>query len=189
MTALLPSPLHPLVVHFPVVLAVFLPFLALLAMIAIARGTPPRTAWGLVTVAAVLLFIGSHVAIWSGEQEEEKVEEVLDHDLIEEHEHHGERLRLMAGIAVVVFAIGMGGGGFGRIARPVGFLLSVAILIQSIPAGHSGAMLVYRHGAAAAYVEQPAGPAGAAGATGATAPATPAEPAARTDSALPERDD
>ena len=153
MTDLLPSPLHPLVVHFPVVLASFLPFLALLAMLAIVRGVAPRVAWGLVTAAAVLLFIGSFVAVWSGEREEERVEEVVDHDLIEEHEEGGERIRLLAGIAVVVFAIGIGGGGFGRIARPVGFLLSVAILIQTIRTGHNGAELVYRHGAASAFVE------------------------------------
>ena len=152
MIDLLPSPLHPLVVHFPVVLTAFLPFLALLAMVAIVRGVAPRIAWGLVTAVAVLTFVGTYVAVWSGEREEEQVEEVIDHDLIEEHEEQGERLRLMAGIAVVVFAIGMGGGGFGRIARPVGFLLSVAMLIQAIPTGHSGGELVYRHGAADAYV-------------------------------------
>ena len=165
MTDLLPSPLHPLVVHFPVVLASFLPFLALLAMIAIMRGVAPRTAWGLVTVAAALLFVGSFVAVWSGEREEEAVEKVIDHDLIEEHEEGGERMRLLAGIAVVVFAIGMGGGGFGRIARPVGFLVSVAILIQAIQTGHNGAELVYKHGAASAYVEGQPGGAGSAAPT------------------------
>jgi uncharacterized membrane protein len=174
MLDLLPSPLHPLVVHFPVVLTAFLPFLALLAMVAIVRGVAPRIAWGLVTIIAALTFVGSHIAVWSGEREEEKVEEVIDHDLIEEHEELGERLRLMAGIAVVVFAIGMGGGGFGRIARPVGFLLSVAMLIQAIPTGHSGAELVYKHGAASAYVEnQPPAPPPA---DSTTLPADPAPP-------------
>ena len=42
---MLPNPLHPAVVHFPMVFAVLLPISAALAMWAIQRGTKPLRAW------------------------------------------------------------------------------------------------------------------------------------------------
>lgn len=149
---MLPDPLHPAVVHFPVVLAVLLPIAAGFGLLAIRRGTAPRSAWGYATLGALLLFAAAFTAVRTGEQEEEAVEEVVDHDIIHEHEEKGERLQLMAGIGFLVFAAGMSGGVVGRIARPVALLASLAIAGQAYLAGDSGGHLVYRHGAANAYL-------------------------------------
>jgi uncharacterized membrane protein len=160
---MLPDPLHPAVVHFPVVLAMLLPAAALLGMLAVRRGTAPRSAWSYVTLVAFLLFASSFVAVRTGEQEEETVEEVVDHDTIHEHEEKGERLQLLAGIGFLVFAAGLSGGAIGRIARPAALLGSLAIAGQAYLTGDSGGELVYRHGAAGAYVQDsvvgPVGPA------------------------------
>lgn len=150
---MLPDPLHPAIVHFPVVLATILPLVALLGFLAVGRGTAPRKAWGYVTLAAFLLFASAFVAVKTGENEEDRVEEVVDHDTIHEHEEKGERLQLMAGIGLLVIAAGLSGGGLGRIARPIGLLASLAIAGQAYLTGDSGGELVYKHGAAAAYVD------------------------------------
>lgn len=44
---MLPNPLHPAVVHFPIVLAVLLPLFVIGALWAIRRGAAPLRAWSL----------------------------------------------------------------------------------------------------------------------------------------------
>lgn len=154
---MLPDPLHPAVVHFPVVLATMFPLVVLLGLLAVNRGTAPRKAWGYVTLTAFLLFASAFVAVRTGENEEDAVEEVVSEDVIHEHEEKGERLQLLAGIGFLVIAAGLSGGGLGRIARPIGLLASLAIAGQAYLTGRSGGDLVYEHGAAAAYAE-PAAP-------------------------------
>ena len=150
---MLPDPLHPAIVHFPIVLATILPLVAFLGLLAVRRGTAPRKAWAYVTLAAFLLFASAFTAVKTGETEEERVEEVVDHDTIHEHEEAGERLQLFAGIGFLVLAAGLSGGGLGRIARPLGLLASLAIAGQAYLSGKSGGELVYEHGAASAYVD------------------------------------
>ena len=150
---MLPDPLHPAVVHFPIVLATILPLVALFGLLAVSRGTAPRRAWGYVAFAAFLVLAAAFTAVKTGEQEEETVEEVVDHDLIHDHEEAGERLQLLAGIGFLVFVAGLSGGGLGRIARPLGFLASLALAGQAYLVGRSGGELVYEHGAASAYVD------------------------------------
>ncbi|HJS48553.1 MAG TPA: DUF2231 domain-containing protein, partial [Gemmatimonadales bacterium] len=150
---MLPDPLHPAVVHFPIVLGTLLPLVALLGLLAIARGTAPRRAWGYVTLAALGLFAAAFTAVRTGEQGEEAVEKVVDREVIHHHEEEGELLQLMSGIAVIVFAAGMSGGGLGRVARPVALLASLALAWQTYHTGRSGGDLVYEHGAASAYVD------------------------------------
>jgi hypothetical protein len=111
-----------------------------------------------VTLAAFLLFASAFTAVKTGENEEERVEDVVDHDTIHEHEEKGERLQLFAGIGFLVIAAGLSGGGLGRIARPLGLLASLAIAGQAYLTGDSGGELVYKHGAAAAYVDSTGAP-------------------------------
>lgn len=148
---MLPDPLHPAVIHFPIALSVLLPFAALLGLLAVRRGTAPRKAWGYVTLVAFLAFAAAFVGVRTGEQEEDRVEEVVDRDAIHEHEEAGERLQLLAGIGFLVFAAGLSGGGVGRVARPVALLASLAIAGQAYLTGKGGGELVYDHGAASAY--------------------------------------
>jgi len=149
---MLPDPLHPAVVHFPIVLATMLPLAALLGLLAVSRGTAPRKAWAYVTLTAFLLFAASFVAVRTGENEEDRVEDVVARDPIHEHEEAGERLQLLGGIGFLIFAAGLSGGGVGRIARPVALLASLAIAGQAYLTGKGGGELIYEHGAASAYV-------------------------------------
>ena len=61
-------PLHPLVVHFPIVLSVLLPISALVALWAIRKGTTPRWAWALPVAVAAALTASAYVATETGER-------------------------------------------------------------------------------------------------------------------------
>jgi uncharacterized membrane protein len=150
---MLPDPLHPAIVHFPVVLAVLLPLAALLGLLAVRRGTAPRKAWGYVALASFLLFAASFTAVRTGEEGEEAVEDVVRENVIHDHEEQGERLQLMAGISFLVFVAGFAGGTVGRIARPAALAASLVMAYQAYLTGASGGELVYRHGAASAFVD------------------------------------
>ena len=63
----LPDPLHPVVVHFPIVLAALLPWIALGVPLATARGWLPRRAWAGVVLAAALVAGAGWMAEETGE--------------------------------------------------------------------------------------------------------------------------
>jgi H+/Cl- antiporter ClcA len=136
-----------------VVLAVLLPLAALLGVLAVRRGTAPRKPWSYVALLSFLLFAASFTAVRTGEQGEDKVENVVSEDAIHDHEEQGERLQVMAGISFLVFLTGFSGGSVGRIARPAALAASLAMAYQAYLTGGSGGELVYRHGAASAYVD------------------------------------
>ena len=52
---MLPDPLHPAVVHFPIALAALVPLLAVLAIVAIRRRFLPPHSWWLVVLLQALL--------------------------------------------------------------------------------------------------------------------------------------
>lgn len=148
---MLPDPMHPAVVHFPIVLAVLLPPVAAAALIAIRRGARPGPAWAMAVGTAALLALSSWVAVRTGEDQEDAVESVVAEGVLHDHEEAGERFLLLSGIVLVVVAGGLLPGVAGRAARGLGTAAAVALLVAGWQAGHSGGELVYRHGAASAY--------------------------------------
>jgi uncharacterized membrane protein len=150
---MLPDPLHPALVHLPIALAILVPFLALLAALAIARGFGDRSLWAGVVLLQVLLAGSGWIAAETGEDEEERVEEIVGHDAIHEHEEAAERLVWLAALAVPLAAAGMARGGAGAVARGLHVAAALGILAAAWTVGESGGELVYRHGAAGAYVQ------------------------------------
>src|SRR5688500_15760950 len=116
---MLPSPLHPAVVHFPIVFAVLLPIAALFALWVIRRGAAPLRAWAFPLAIAVGLTGSAWVAIQTGEAEEERVEAYVAESAIHEHEEAAERLLLVAGVVTLVAGAGLLTGAFGSAARLV----------------------------------------------------------------------
>lgn len=151
---MLPDPLHPAIVHLPIALAVLLPVAALVAAVAVARGWLPARAWALVVCLHVLLVGSAWLAVETGEHEEERVERVVTERLIEQHEERAEVFLWIAGAALLATAAGMIAGSVGSAARAGGVIASLGVLIAGAAVGHSGGELVYRHGAASAYVEK-----------------------------------
>jgi uncharacterized membrane protein len=147
----LPNPLHPAVVHFPIVLAFLLPLFAVGALVAIRRGARPRRAWSLPLGIAAALTLSSWVAVQTGEAQDERVEDVVAEQPLETHEETAELFLTLSGVLLAVAAAGLAPGLVGRTGRVVAAVGAVALVGAAARVGHSGGELVYRYGAASAY--------------------------------------
>jgi uncharacterized membrane protein len=150
---MLPDPLHPILVHFPIVLAVLAPLAAIGAFFAIRRGAAPRRAWAVPVVTLAALVLSAWISTATGEREEEKVERVVAERAIETHEEAAELFLYSAAGVLLVALVGFGRGTTGRVARVAGAVGTVVLVALGVNVGSSGGDLVYRHGAAQAYVD------------------------------------
>ncbi len=162
---MLPDPLHPIVVHFPVVLSVLLPVVAAGSLWAIRSGARPLRAWGVLVAVAAALTLSAWVAVETGEDQEERVEKVVTETRLDAHADAGEALLFVTIGVLAVLALGVLPGDKGRIARYVGAVGTLAAATAAFKAGMTGGDLVYKYNAASAYAT--ADSAGAAGAQGA----------------------
>lgn len=146
-------PLHPIAAHFPIVLGITLPVLALLLWWAIKKEYLQQRAWILVVFLALTYGVSSFVAVELGEKDEDKVEKVVSEKVIEEHEEAGE---LIPWLATGLFLISLAGflpknSHRIRLAMAV---LSLAAIIPLANTGHTGGKLVYQYGAANAHLSE-----------------------------------
>jgi uncharacterized membrane protein len=154
----LPDPLHPAVVHFPIALAVLLPAAALVVAVAIARGWLEARAWALVVLLHAVGAGSAWLAEETGHDQEEHVEEVLGdalHDPLHEHEEAGEWLAIVFGSTWVVTAAGLLRGRAGAAARLAAVAGAIVVVATAWRTGESGGALVYEHGAASTYATPP----------------------------------
>jgi uncharacterized membrane protein len=144
---MIPDPLHPAIVHFPIVLLLLGAPLAILSIFWRRSGFP-------ILVAAVLSLgaFGAIVATLTGEQDAEMVGEATGHadQVLDEHEEWGERARNI-GIVAALLAMASAGLGFrwpsaGRPVAALAALVSVGAAFAVVQAGHYGGQLVYKNG-------------------------------------------
>jgi uncharacterized membrane protein len=147
----LPNPLHPAIVHFPIVLMFLLPISAAAALWAIRRGASVTRMWAIPVIVAAALTGASWLSVETGEQQEERVEAVVPEQAVESHADAAETFLVASALVLVVTAAGLVSATPGRAARVVATVGAVALVAAGVRVGHSGGQLVYQHGAAAAY--------------------------------------
>ncbi len=150
---MIPNPLHPAIVHFPIVFAVLLPLAALGTLWWISRGAA-RRAWALPCALAGALALSAFAAVRSGQAQVERVEHAVGEVPLETHEEAAELFLVLSGVLLAVTGVGLAPGLAGRAARIVATLGAVGLLGLGYRVGASGGELVYRHGAAGVYASQ-----------------------------------
>lgn len=150
--SLIPTPLHPAIVHLPIALTLLvLPF-ALGALWAIRRGARPVRSWGIATALIAALTLSAWASIETGEQADERVESVVAEAPIKAHESAADVFLLLSVATLAVAALGLRSGRIGSSARALGTVGACALIFAGWRVGHSGGALVYKYGAASAYI-------------------------------------
>lgn len=151
---MLPNPLHPAVVHFPVVLAFLLPIFVAGAFWAIHRGANARRAWIFPLAGALGLAASAWLAVQTGGADSERVERIVSELAVEGHEEMAEAFLAVSAGVVLVALLGLANGIAGRVARVLTAVGAIVLVAFVARVGHSGGQLVYRFGAAGAYTQR-----------------------------------
>ncbi len=154
---MLPDPLHPAVVHFPIAFAYLLPLAALVALLWGARARAARAAWWPVAALMVFTLVAGIVAVRSGGATEDRVEKFVARNLIHDHEERAEGFMILAWVGLALAAAGFLKGRLGAAGRWAFLTAALLMAAQVTWTGKLGGALVYEHGAASAYA-QPAAP-------------------------------
>ena len=170
---MLPNPLHPAIVHFPLVLAFLLPISAFVAIWTIRKGSRATRAWIVPLAIASALSLTSWIAVETGENQDDRVEQVLQDAPLDAHEEAAEAFLTGSLALLLVTAAGLTRGRIGKISRIAAATGAIALIAGATYVGHTGGQLVYKYGAASAY----------------TTPAAPSNVAARTNGSASRRED
>ena len=146
-----PEPLHPAVVHFPLVLALLLPVVAVVALWAVRLGAVPARAWAAPLAVAVALAASAWVAVRTGGAEEDRVEAVVAESVIHEHEEAAERFLVLSSVVMLLTVAGLMRGTLGSAARGLTVAGALVVAVAGVQVGAAGGELVYRHNAASVY--------------------------------------
>lgn len=147
---------HPKVVHIPIALGALMPLVAGGLLVAWWRQWLPARSW-LVVIALQAILLGSGiVALQTGESEEERVERVVPEQAIEEHEEAAEVFVWTSGAVLAILLLGLATAKrrSGLPLAALGTLGTLVVFGLGYQTGQAGGELVYRHGAASAYVSQ-----------------------------------
>lgn len=152
---------HPKLVHLPMALAILMPLVAGGLLLAWRRGWLPARTW-LVATALQAILVGSGVlSLRSGEAEEERVEGIVGEAPLEAHEEAAQLFVAASGgvLALMGVAWALSSRRAGTASAFAATLGTLVVLVLGYRTGQAGGELVYRHGAAQAYVDA-AAPAG-----------------------------
>lgn len=146
---------HPKVVHLPIALGVLMPLIAGGLLLAWWRQWLPPRSWLMAVGLQALLVLSGFVAMRTGEEDEERVEKIVDERFIEAHEEAAEAFT-WTGAAVLALMLAAGVMSSRKAGLPLAGVAAVgtlAVLGMGYRVGHEGGELVYEHGAAQAYTK------------------------------------
>lgn len=155
------APFHPKIVHIPIALSVLMPVVTVGLLVAWFKDWLPARTWWVAVALQTVLFAGSWLAMNTGEEDEEKVEEVVAESALEEHEERAETFFWASGAGVVLMWLPMVMPGARRRRWLAGVATAGTLVVFWLGArvGEAGGALVYEHGAGQAHTSQ-ASPAG-----------------------------
>jgi uncharacterized membrane protein len=142
----IPDPLHPAVVHFPIVLTVLGTLISILTIFT-RRGALPQ-------FAAVILILAAGSAqfaiVTGGDQADEVLQRMPDaKPLIRVHAEWGERMRTVAVTAAISAALALAFyrlSGFRRILALITTIIALGACYCAFEAAEHGGLMVYHHG-------------------------------------------
>ncbi len=146
-------PLHPMLVHFPIVLTALMPVLLIAFLIAERKMWATEKIWFLALGLSLLTPLSTFLAMRAGENDEELVEKVVRENLIEVHAEWGEWV-LWMGIAVFICLLASMIFKKIKILKVLPILISLAAIFPVVQAGHSGGELVYKYNAAQVHSQK-----------------------------------
>jgi uncharacterized membrane protein len=152
---MIPTPLHPALVHLPLGMSLLLPVIAIVFTWTLWTGRLRTRAWLVVVLLLATLLGAGLVAMNTGQREEERVEAVVPEAAIATHEALAEQFLWITGITLVVAAVVL------VLRRPMAVragtvatvLFAFLVTGAALRVGHAGGQLVYVHNAAAAYAQ------------------------------------
>ena len=139
---------HPALVHLPLGLALVVPIVALITLIAWSLGKANQRNWLIVILLQGMLTVGGFVAAQAGEEAEEEAEEegVPEH-MIEEHEEYAELfVRTSMGVLLLFGIVGFLPEDKEKIALGLGALATAGsglVLAFAIETGEHGGEIVH----------------------------------------------
>lgn len=140
---MIPDPLHPAIVHFPIVLMFVAPLVAGWAIWRMRMPESGARVWLVVPVLLAAVAVSSFVAVRTGEDGEDFAEQFVDHDTVEEHEEQGTQFMWFALASVVIAAAGFLPGRAGLGMRILTLVVVVTGVVLVTRTGHSGGTMVY----------------------------------------------
>ena len=147
-----PSPLHPVIVHIPLVLAGVVPLVVGWLSWRAIRGGASRRAWAVALALQAVVLGGALIALDTGGDEEERALQVVPAAAIEAHEERAELFTLEAAATGLLIAGATALRRRGSAALGVAATAaSLAVVVLGVRTGSAGGALVYQHDAAAAY--------------------------------------
>ena len=160
-----PDPLHPAIVHFPIVL-IFLGTLVSVLAIFTRRGALPQ----FTAVILILAAASAQLAVSTGGDEADDVIQRMPdaRPLVHDHAEWGERMRTVAVIAAIVAVVALTFyrmRGFRRILALVTALVAAAACFCAVETAQLGGAMVYHHGVGVVITPAGATPAASPAAT------------------------
>ena len=148
---MLPEPLHPAIVHFPVAFALLQPLFMVIAGVVIARKDLPETLWWVIIVLQIVVVGGTSAAEQTGEQEAERVAKIVGKEFVDLHEERAQVFQFLAIATLAASAVGLFSKKLGWGGRGLALVLAIATAVAVVQVGSTGGDLIYEHGGARAY--------------------------------------